>query len=249
MIINGKKLRTALRSADITQEAAARKLGISRQTLSVWVKTEELSSDILQNVKSKLGIDLSDENLKNDVENSSPKRNISYSIGEEDEYKSNMLNSPETPYYTSRGMGSETNLGIPMYNFPASASIIEMYGDLNDVKIVGYLNIPGAVKESFALPVHGHSMYPTLESGSWCVLRPITDVRDIEWGHIYYIEYGDYRLFKRLLQSDQPDSVILWSDNQNDVINGKPKYASKTIKLDRITKLCLLTDIIRKPNY
>ncbi len=38
--------------------------------------------------------------------------------------------------------------GIPMYNIPGSASLIEMYGDANDVKIVGYLNIPGATKDS-----------------------------------------------------------------------------------------------------
>jgi peptidoglycan/LPS O-acetylase OafA/YrhL len=33
----------------------------------------------------------------------------------------------------------KTTQGIPMYNVPGSASNIEMYGDPNDVKIVGYL--------------------------------------------------------------------------------------------------------------
>lgn len=238
-MISGKKLRIALRSADITQEAAARKLGVSRQTLSVWAKSEELSSEIVHNVKTKLGIDLAgDESYPTNY------------MDTEDDDKLSTLNSPEVLYFA----GHETEYqksgsGIPMYNFPASASMIEMYGDVNEVKIIGYLNIPGSIKGSFALPVHGHSMYPTLESGSWCVLRPITDTNDIEWGQIYYIEYGDYRLFKRLLQADQPDSVILWSDNQSDVISGRPKYAAKTIKMERIKRLCLLTDILKKPNY
>ncbi|WPU91852.1 LexA family transcriptional regulator [Mucilaginibacter sabulilitoris] len=139
--------------------------------------------------------------------------------------------------------------GIPMFNFPGSASNVEMYGDPTDVKIIGYLNIPGATKSSFALPVHGNSMYPTLENGSWCVLRPIEDRQDIQWGEIYYIEYGDYRVFKRLLASDNEDSVILWSDNQSETIGSRPKYAPKTIKTERIKKLCLLTDILKKPNY
>lgn len=162
--------------------------------------------------------------------------------GKENTFLNNMLSEPETEYNTK-------NSGIPMYDIPASATNVEMYGDANDGRVIGYLNIPGAVKNSFALPVHGHSMYPTLENGSWCVLRPISDVQDIEWGEIYYIEYGDYRLFKRLLQSDELDSVILWSDNQSETILNRPKYAAKTIKKERLKRLCLLTDILKKPNY
>ncbi|RCH53919.1 hypothetical protein DJ568_15380 [Mucilaginibacter hurinus] len=158
-------------------------------------------------------------------------------------------NVKQTPEIAAISELPENMQGIPMYNIPVSASIVEMYGDAKDVKVVGHLHIPGASKESFALPVHGHSMYPTLENGSWCVLRPITDVRDIEWGEIYYIEYGDYRMYKRLLKDEDEDSVILWSDNQLDQINGKPKYAAKTIKKSRIRRLCLLTDILKKPNY
>lgn len=138
---------------------------------------------------------------------------------------------------------------VPMYNFPASASIIEMYNDPNDIKIVGHLSIPGSTKKSFALPVYGHSMYPTLENGAWCVLRPIENANDILWGEIYYIEWGDYRNFKRLLASENEEDVILWSDNQSEVVNGRPKYSPVTIKKESIRKLCLLTDILKKPNY
>jgi len=138
---------------------------------------------------------------------------------------------------------------IPMYNFPTAASAIEIYNDPNDVKIIGHLNIPGSTKDSFALPVYGHSMYPTLENGSWCVLRPISDVGDILWGEIYYVEWGDYRMFKRILVSEKEDEVILWSDNQLEKIRDKPKYAPVNVKKERIRRLCLLTDILKKPNY
>jgi len=139
--------------------------------------------------------------------------------------------------------------GIPMYNVPASASDVEMYQDERDVQIIGYLNMPGAVIGSFSLPVHGHSMYPTLENGNWCVVRPIKETSDIDWGEIYFVQYGDYRVFKRLLKGDNPDTVTLWSDNQSEVIMGRPKYAAKTIRVDRIRKLCIVTDILKKPNY
>ncbi|PPL04909.1 XRE family transcriptional regulator [Parapedobacter indicus] len=138
---------------------------------------------------------------------------------------------------------------IPMYNFPTAASAIEIYNDPNDVKVIGHLNIPGSTRDSFALPVYGHSMYPTLENGSWCVLRPINDVQDILWGEIYYVEWGDYRMFKRILVSEKEDEVILWSDNQLEKIRDKPKYAPVNVKKERIRRLCLLTDILKKPNY
>ncbi|HEY4326146.1 MAG TPA: S24 family peptidase [Mucilaginibacter sp.] len=165
-----------------------------------------------------------------------------------------MLNEEAATYNRSKPKMQTTSTlikqNIPMYNLPASASMVKMYGDDADVKIVGYLNIPGAAINSFALPVHGHSMYPTLENGSWGVVRPINDINDIDWGQIYYIEYGDYRVWKRLIKADEePDSVILFSDNISEKVGERLKYASKTIKTERITKLCLLTDILKKPNY
>jgi len=61
--INGKKLKIAIKALDLTQEDAAIKLNTTRQTLSQWFKHENLSNDILQNVKDKLGIDLAADNL------------------------------------------------------------------------------------------------------------------------------------------------------------------------------------------
>jgi hypothetical protein len=49
----------------------------------------------------------------------------------------------------------------------------------------------------------------TLANGNWAVLRPINDPSDIEYGEIYYIEYGDYRTFKRLISTDKDDEVTL----------------------------------------
>lgn len=63
MNINGKKLKIAIKALDLTQEDAAIKLNTTRQTLSQWFKHENLSNDILQNVKDKLGIDLAADNL------------------------------------------------------------------------------------------------------------------------------------------------------------------------------------------
>lgn len=138
---------------------------------------------------------------------------------------------------------------IPMYNFPAAASGIEIYNDPNADKVVGYMDIPGSHKDSFALPCYGHSMYPTLANGDWAVVRPIQDTNEIVWGEVYYIEWGDYRMYKRLLKSDNEREVILWSDNQMDKIGDRPQYAEIVIQKKQIRKLCLITEILKKPNY
>ncbi|WP_313515559.1 S24 family peptidase [Sphingobacterium sp.] len=143
-----------------------------------------------------------------------------------------------------------TNINqIPMYNLPAAAGEVEVYSNPEDVKIIGYLNIPGAHKESIAIPAYGHSMYPTIANGDWAVSRPISDPTEIVWGEVYYIEWSDYKMYKRLLASDNLDEVILWSDNQLDKIGDRPKYAALSIKKEKIRKLRLVTEILKKPNY
>lgn len=138
---------------------------------------------------------------------------------------------------------------IPMYNLPAAAGEVELYSNPEDVKIIGYLNIPGAHKESIAIPAYGHSMYPTIANGDWAVSRPISDPTEIVWGEVYYIEWSDYKMYKRLLASDNIDEVVLWSDNQFDKIGDRPKYAALPIKKEKIRKLRLVTEILKKPNY
>lgn len=143
---------------------------------------------------------------------------------------------------------NNSGVGVPMYNVPGSAGGVELYNDLDSTKVVGYLNYPGATKDSIALPVHGTSMHPFLEDGSWAVLRPINDTLSIVWGQVYRIEWSDYRMYKRLLASDNEDEVILWSDNQFEIINNRPIHAPITINKSEIRKLYLLTDKYKKEN-
>lgn len=143
---------------------------------------------------------------------------------------------------------NHSGIGVPMYNVPGSAGGVEIYNDLSSYNTIGHLNFPGATKDSFALPVYGSSMFPTLEDGSWAVLRPIMNKFSIIWGEVYYIEWGDYRVYKRLLAGDEDDDVILWSDNQDEKINGKPIYTQIKIKKAEIQRICLVTDKYKKAN-
>jgi len=138
--------------------------------------------------------------------------------------------------------------GIPMYEITATASGVEVYNDINDAQSVGRMNFPGIEDCDFALPVWGHSMYPYLENGCWVALKIIHDKKILP-GEVYYIEWGEYRMYKRLLAGDSADEVIAHSDNTTEMIGNKLKYAPFVIKIEDIKKLCLVKDIHKKHNH
>lgn len=57
-MISGKDLKKAIKSLDITQQEAADKIGVSRQTVVTWTGKSILDDQICQIVKDKLGVDL-----------------------------------------------------------------------------------------------------------------------------------------------------------------------------------------------
>src|ERR1700761_6564640 len=138
--------------------------------------------------------------------------------------------------------------GIPMYDIIATASGVEVYNDINDTTPVGRMNFPGIEDCDFALPVWGHSMYPYLENGCWVALKVIKDKKILP-GEVYYIEWGDYRMYKRLLAGDKEGEVIAHSDNVTEMVGNKLKYAPFVIKIADIKKLCLVKDIHKKHNH
>ncbi|MDN3547232.1 S24 family peptidase [Mucilaginibacter aquaedulcis] len=138
--------------------------------------------------------------------------------------------------------------GIPMYEISATASGVEVYNDINDSMPVGRMNFPGIEDCDFALPVWGHSMYPYLENGCWVALKVIHDKKILP-GEVYYIEWGEYRMYKRLLAGDNQDEVIAHSDNTTEMVGSRLKYAPFIIKIADIKKLCLVKDIHKKHNH
>jgi len=150
--------------------------------------------------------------------------------------------------YSENTAISKISDGIPMYEIIATASGVEVYNDINDTQSVGRMNFPGIEDCDFALPVWGHSMYPYLENGCWVALKVIHDKKILP-GEVYYIEWGDYRMYKRLLAGDNADEVIAHSDNSAEMIGSKLKYAPFVIKIADIKKLCLVKDIHKKHNH
>ncbi len=137
--------------------------------------------------------------------------------------------------------------GIPMYEMSA-ASEGEGYKVFNDNKTIGHMNFPGIEDCDFALPVWGNSMHPFLENGCWVALKVIHD-HQILPGEVYYIEWGDYRMYKRLLAGDRNDEVIAHSDNTVELVVGRPRYSPFVIKKKDIKRLCLVKDIHKRYSH
>ncbi len=55
--MTGNELKIKIKALDITQELAAEKLGVTRATLNNWCKQAELPIQIVNNVKTFLGIE------------------------------------------------------------------------------------------------------------------------------------------------------------------------------------------------
>lgn len=158
------------------------------------------------------------------------------------------INGEKTKNFSEQIPVKKQSEGIPMYEISATASGVEVYNDINDSQPVGHMNFPGIEDCDFALPVWGHSMYPYLENGCWVALKIIHDKKILP-GEVYYIEWGDYRMYKRLLAGDSPDEVIAHSDNTTEMVGNRLKYAPFIIKVNDIKKLCLVKDIHKKHNH
>ena len=133
--------------------------------------------------------------------------------------------------------------GIPMYDIPPNG--MEGYKQLNKMEPIGHISFPGIEDCDFALPVYGNAMHPYLENGCWAVLKVIPDKKILP-GEVYYIEWGDYRMFKRLLEGDNIGEVIAHSDNTNELIGDQLKYAPFVIKLNEVKILFLVKNIIKR---
>lgn len=127
---------------------------------------------------------------------------------------------------------------IPFYDVDVSASSVEMFGAKEIPSL--YFAIPGFEDCDFGVPVFGHSMYPTFENGCIVACKIIHDKNLINFGASYLIITEDYRMIKRILKNDMPRAVLAVSDNEEMRKDGKRKFESFEIPLDKIRKLYLI---------
>lgn len=135
--------------------------------------------------------------------------------------------------------------GIPYYNISTSASDVEIFNDTPE-QIAAKISIPGFEDCEAALPVFGHSMYPTYENGCIVLCKRIKDLDVISYGEVYLIVTAEQRLLKRVQKATQKDSVLLVSDNDELRNNGTRKYEPFDLPKKKIKHFFIVKGSIKR---
>jgi len=132
---------------------------------------------------------------------------------------------------------------IPLYNLEASAGLVELFQNHNDLKPIDTIHIPNLPKCDGAVFITGDSMYPLLKSGDIVAYKQITDFEnDIFWGEMYLISIEiageEYISVKYIQKSEKGDQYIkLVSKNEH--------HQSKDVKINKVRAMALIKASIR----
>lgn len=103
--------------------------------------------------------------------------------------------------------------GAPVYDIDATAGYSELSSLFTEDRIIGYLQLPQVNPKNAIVRVSGDSMVPQIPNGSFVSIRPLNPEAPIYWGQTYLVVMEDYRMVKVLRKHDNPEKVILHSNN------------------------------------
>lgn len=237
MEIKGLKLKEEIRRNYPNQQVAADKLGVSRQTLSTWFRLGNLDKEILQNVKTKLGIEIGETNVVN-PKNSTFKEDLQqYHAAEKIAEGKEELGPSESDH--SKTLTNQKKV-MPMYDTVTNASSLEVYNDINKEEPAFYVDIPQFKDCKFGKKIFGQSMKGSYCSGSYVFCREVFDHSIILFGEVYYLETEDYCMVKRLQKGSKEDCILACSDNEECRKDGSLIYQPIEIQKDKIRKLYIV---------
>lgn len=135
------------------------------------------------------------------------------------------------------------NQSIPLYNLEATAGLVALFRDQNDIDPIDSIRIPNLPKCDGAVFVAGDSMYPLLKSGDIVMYKKVTDIlNDIFWGQMYLISLAsngdEYVMVKYIQKSPKgEDYVTLVSENRH--------HQDKDVLITKIRALALIKGSVR----
>lgn len=196
----GEKFRRFLKRINCSVTEAAKLMGVSRQNMYQLFESTELERKTVNIILTKFGAN-------------------EYEIfGDEDDFFRPM------PEHLTK------NNGIPMYNVPATASVVGVFEDDMSEKPLFYLDVPGARDCDFGVRVSGDSMYPRFRNGDWIGCKEVKNREHILYGEVYYIITPDYKTVKYVQpHPSKEDWVLLIPHNES--IKPTPLPKSEIIRL------------------
>lgn len=132
---------------------------------------------------------------------------------------------------------------IPLYNLEATAGLVELFRDHNDIDPIDNIHIPNLPKCDGAVFVAGDSMYPLLKSGDIVMYKKVSDIEnDIYWGQMYLVSISsngdEYVMVKYIQKSEKGEAyVTLVSENRH--------HQDKDVLLSKIRALALIKGSVR----
>ena len=135
--------------------------------------------------------------------------------------------------------------GTPIYDLTATASGNDNVSQLPELPSF-HVKMPGYEDCNFGMYVFGHSMYPTIETGSLVLCRKVRDKRLFMFGEIYLIRTGDYLMVKRIQKSTETGCVLCTSDNFEKRTPDYRRFEPFDLPIDSIIDLYLVKGIIKK---
>lgn len=135
---------------------------------------------------------------------------------------------------------------IYYYDIDATAMPLEIFSNKN-VTPTAKLDLPGYAGSQIAVNIAGHSMYPTIESGSMVLCKEVEDKSIILYGEVYLIVTHDYRMVKRVKKHPKTGWIIAASDNHNGHSSESGKtYDDIELPINKILYLYLVTGSIKR---
>lgn len=126
--------------------------------------------------------------------------------------------------------------GTPVYDIDVTAGGLGRSMMFADEHIVGAVNMPNISPDCRIVRVSGDSMSPVISNGDFIAVRELTNISQIFWGHIYVVVLDDYRMVKYLRRHEDPEKVILRSEN--------PKYDDMEVLRSEIRDLLVVQNIL-----
>ncbi|MCX2484512.1 XRE family transcriptional regulator [Pedobacter sp. MR2016-24] len=201
-MISGKNLKNALKRLDLSQEAAAEKIGKSRQTIVTWSSKSVLSDEIVKLINEKLNIDLSD-------------------YGDNNESNSSIDQSSIPTFNNSRK-------GVPYYDidFVGGFDLVFNNTQVNPAFYIDFLPFNDA---DYWVNVSGKSMGPLIAHGDIVALKQVNDwKRFLLEGEIYaIITDNGFRTIKMIGSCEDKDSFMLIPYNKSE--DYKPQLIPKEV--------------------
>lgn len=200
--------------------------GITEDTLAKFITTfKELSPEWILTGKGEM--------YRNTTAHTHP---LCVSSGSKDTNNIDIVNTKDIN--TSSSPMQE--VGIPLIpieaiaGIPAGESIAVRFIDCAHYVIPEFANL----NVEYMIRVSGSSMYPKYSNGDILACRRVQDVLFFQWGKIYVIDSSQGALVKRVFQDEDPDRILLVSDN-------KEHYPPFSIPKSDIRSLSIVVGVIR----